>query len=842
MCVLCYLLEVGMNKPSKMMIRYDEWRKSTTKKRIENLLHLLLFNKMNTDYEYYISFIPTQKIKKIVTNNLFIYLCSKQLILIPMKKNLSLLIIILLLSFKANSQTNNDLPIIPYPQQINIGSGQFSITANTQIKPDKKGLFYNEVTFLQSILSKALGHNLSTEQGDNTIEFIYSDKISDEEAYSLDVTPTQITITAGTPAGAFYAVQTIRQLLPASIEKGKVVPEPLTLPTLSIKDNPAFKWRGSMIDVSRHFFSLEYLKKHIDRLALYKMNKLHIHLTDDQGWRIEIKKHPKLTEQGAWRTFNKHDSICMENAKENPDFEIDKRYVIEHDGKTLYGGYFRQGELKDLIAYAQKRHIEIIPEIDMPGHMMAAINTYPYLTDSEYKGWGKTFSTPLCPCKEEVYQFLEDVLSEVIDIFPSQYIHIGADEVEKDTWEKSELCKQLMEKEGIKDVKELQSYFVHRIQDFVESKGKKIIGWDEVLDGGINSNVSIMYWRGWVAGAPKKAAINGNKIIMSPTNPLYFDFLPNKSSLYNVYHMDVIYDDIPEDKRHLIQGAQANLWAEKIPGEKRSEFLLFPRLTALAERVWTNKELFNSYSDRLLNHFSRLDAMGVNYRLPDVEGFAQESVIAGKTFFDVKSPLSNMNIHYTMDGSVPSTSSPMLDKPLEITKPVQVKFALFSPGNVRGEIYTINYRESKMNKAVKAKNLKDGLTCDFYKLRIDKTTKIKGEPTKSFVVNNFTVPAEAKAPSFGLKYNGYINVPETGVYSFYFTCDDSGILYIDDQVIIDNEGPHSPVEKSGQAALAKGLHPIRLDFVEAGGGYTLRIKYSVNGSEVKDIPDSWFVH
>lgn len=734
-------------------------------------------------------------------------------------------------------QATADTPLIPYPQKVVSGEGQFTISPKTQLILNDKGQFWNEVSQLQALVSPLIGQGLSSSEGENKITVNYSDKITNSEGYELEITPSQISLTASSSQGLFYAIQTLRQLIETS-KNGK-----LAIPSMNISDHPAFGWRGSMLDLSRHFFSIEYIKKHIDRLAFYKMNKLHLHLTDDQGWRIEIKKYPELTSNGAWRTFNKHDSTCMEMAKDNPDLEIDSRYIIKKGDKELYGGYYTQEQLRDLVKYASDRHIEIIPEIDMPGHMMAAISTYPELTDGRI-GWGELFSTPICPCKDEVYTFIDNVLGEVAGIFPSQYIHIGADEVDKTSWKESELCTQMMKDKNISDYNKLQSYFVHRVQDIAESKGKKIIVWDEALDGGVNSNVSIMYWRGWVSDSPSKAALNNNKVIMSPTNPLYFDYIPDKSSLHSVYNMNVVYDNVPAEKANLIQGAQANLWAETIPSESRSEFLLFPRMTALAERIWTNQDLFDSYSQRLISHFPVLDNMGIKYRLPDLSGFAMESVFVKESNFNVQNPLPEMNVHYTTDGSIPGLNSPKLSGSLKITKPVQIKFALFSPSGSKGDIYTVNYRQVTIPKATKvnSKTMKSGLRCQLFDGSIKGTSEIKEQADREQSVSSIIVPKDFITPAFALRYSGYINVPTEGIYTFYLTCDDGGVLYINDGVVVDNDGLHSAIEKSGQAALSKGYHPFLLDFVEGGGGFTLRLQYSVNGSEPKDIPDGWFVH
>lgn len=743
--------------------------------------------------------------------------------------------------FPAAAQEEGVPALIPYPQKIEVGIGSFAFSTHTRLFRQDEGRFENEVFQLQEHIKSLTGVYLSSSAGGNgnVVEFIYKPAITHPEGYELDITPDKTSVSASSAEGAFYAVQTLVQLLPLQASEGQV-----SIPVLSIVDAPAFAWRGSHLDVSRHMFTLDYLKKHIDRISMYKMNKFHLHLTDDQGWRIEIKKYPKLTQQGAWRYYNGQDSVVISRSAENPDFALDPRFIVKRDGENdIYGGFYTQDDLKEIIAYAASKHVEIIPEIDMPGHMAAAIAAYPHLTDAD-AGWGKLFSIPINPCLDSVYIFIEDVLGEVVDLFPSQYIHIGADEVEKNTWEASGACGELMRREGITSVDGLQSYFISRVQDFVESKGKKLIAWDEALEGGVNENVNIMYWRGWVPNAPKEAAANGNPIIMSPTNPLYFDYTPDKSSIHSVYDFTVVPKNVSDAQASLIRGAQANLWTEFVPSENRADFMLFPRLIALAERVWTNQELFDSFGARLTAHYPILDRKGVNYRLPDLAGFALESVFVGKTDFYIASPLPDFNIRYSLDGGVPTTASDELVAPLPISKPTQLKFALFSPSGIRGDIYTVNYQPTTWSKAVnvKGKTLKPGLQAQFFDQRIDKTTKISGEPQQLFTVANFEVPDAITAPSYGVKFDGYIRVPTTGIYSFFLTVDDAGMLYIADKLVVDNEGPHSPLEKSGQVALNKGLHPLRLDFVEGGGGYALRLMYSVDGGETSPVPDAWLFH
>ncbi|WP_143305594.1 family 20 glycosylhydrolase [Chitinophaga vietnamensis] len=745
-------------------------------------------------------------------------------------------------------ETTTRYHLIPYPQELIPQTGTFTITRNTKlVLPADARRFFNETAQLQSLIAQGLGATLpvAAKPAAGAIVLKQDTQLPGEEDYTLQVGAQQLLITAKTPTGMFRAVETIRQLLPPAIEGQRMGSmSKLEVPAVIIKDHPAFAWRGMHLDVSRHFFSVDYLKKFIDLLALYKMNKLHLHLSDDQGWRIEIKKYPLLTAQGAWREFNNQDSVCMSKAKENPDFAIDQQHIIHKDGKTLYGGFYTQAQMRDVIAYAADRHIEIIPEIDMPGHMMAAIKAYPYLACSTETGWGKTFSTPICPCNEATFKFAEDVYTEIAALFPSPYMHLGADEVEKSSWAQSAACKDLMRAQHIQNVEELQSYFVKRMEKFFNSKGKKLIGWDEILEGGISPTAVLMYWRSWVPQAPVTAARHGNKVIMTPGNPLYFDYTPDRNAVYNVYHFEPVPKMLTPEEGKAIIGAQANIWTEWIPSEKRADYMFMPRMTALAEVLWTHQQHYDDYLQRLNEHFTRLDRLGVHYRLPDLDGFAEDNVFVDSGQLLVNKPLPGLSVRYTTDGSLPDSHSPELPHPLNITKPVTLKVAAFSAAGNRGDIYTLRYRQQSYQAPVAATGTKPGLQLGFYEGAFKSATKIKASPDSILHTANASIPEALGrgGKAFGAKLDGHINIPETGIYSFYLTCDDGGILYIGGNEVVNNDGWHAPVTKSGQVALQKGQHPFQIVFVEGGGGFTLKLEYSVNGSKLQPVPDEWFSH
>ncbi|GGK78793.1 family 20 glycosylhydrolase [Rufibacter glacialis] len=734
--------------------------------------------------------------------------------------------------------------LIPYPSSVVAQPGSFTITAQTKVVvPKESKLFKNEVAQLQALLAGTGAKPLKeAKKGtSNVILFQYDKSLTADEGYQIAISPQQVKLTAKTPAGMFRAVQTLRQLLPVAIEQRKTSAgaQALVLPAVQITDEPAFGWRGMHLDVSRHFFTTDYLRKFIDLMALYKFNKLHLHLTDDQGWRIEIKKYPKLTEEGAWRTFNNHDSAVIKMSRDNPDFALDKRHIVQKNGQTLYGGFYTQAEMRDIIAYASARHIEIIPEVDMPGHMKAAIDAYPFLTCGE-AGWGETFSVPICPCEESTYTFAENVFQEIIDLFPSQYIHLGADEVEKTTWAKSPGCQELMKREGLKNVEELQSYFVHRMQRFFESKGKKLIGWDEVLDGGIDSKAVVMFWRTWVPKAPLMAAKNGNQVVMTPNSPLYFDALPDKNSLRNVYQFEVVPKGLNANEAKSILGAQANIWTEYIPSEARAEYMYMPRMTALAEVVWSKDRNYTSYLNRMKSHYKRLDALNVRYRLPDLEGFLDVNVFTDKATLHPQKQLEDLQVRYTTDGSQPSATSPLLDKPLQITQTTALKLAAFTPAGLKGDTYGVRYEKQTLAVPAKVSKTASGLTAVYYKGNFKTTNGMKkATPTETLEVEKLQVPRKVGSGSFGIQFKGYLDVPESGVYSFFLTCDDGGVLRIADRLVVDNDGLHAPLEKSGQVALEKGLQPFQLDFIEGGGGYTLKLLYSKDGSQPQEVPQTW---
>jgi len=542
-----------------------------------------------------------------------------------MKKNNSKGIALATLFFFMVASTTTlqaqQISVIPQPVSVTAAQGHFDLSSKTPILISEDTPQIRHIArYLSDKLYTAtwMRGEIKTKQvsSDTSIVLdISTEGTPDhEEGYLLTVTPAQVKIKARTSHGLFYGVQTLLQLLPPAIafEDPTLVPADVewVIPAVRIEDYPRYEYRGMHLDVARHFFTVDFIKKYLDLMAMQKMNRFHWHLTEDQGWRIEIKQYPKLTEVGAWR-----DST-----------------IIGHSGSgkydnIRYGGFYTHAEVKEIVQYANDRYITVIPEIEMPGHSSAALEAYPSLgcePEKDYKvqsDWG-VFEDIYCP-SEETFTFLENVLTEVMDLFPSEYIHIGGDEAPKTAWENSELAQQVIKREGLEDEHELQSYFITRIEKFLNSKGRQIIGWDEILEGGLAPNATVMSWRGIEGGI--EAAQQGHNVVMTPTSHVYLDYyqanpeteplaIGGFTTLEKTYSYEPTPDTLTQEESKYILGAQGNVWTEYMHTGEKVEYMAYPRAVALAEVVWSPKEKRNWFSfwGRLQTHFQRLENMGVN--------------------------------------------------------------------------------------------------------------------------------------------------------------------------------------------------------------------------------------
>ena len=605
---------------------------------------------------------------------------------------LSMLIVLILAACTKKNDTTNKLPIAIIPQSATLieKPGNFTVTATTKILTEKDNSTIQNITdYLATHFETAAGFRLSvdkySEKGDNAIVFLIDDKIEGEEAYTLEVTPKKVVITAAQPAGLFYGVQSLLQLLPTQIYAATISQNiKWTIPAVEIKDQPKFSYRGLHLDVGRHFFGVQDIKKFIDGLALHKMNTFHWHLTEDQGWRIEIKKYPKLTEIGGYR----NGTLIGHYSKEPQQF----------DG-IRYGGFYTQEEIKEVVQYAQERFITVIPEIELPGHAQAAITAYPALgcTDESLEvmqTWGVSDNV-FCPT-EETFEFLENVLTEVIDLFPSKYIHIGGDECPKIQWEESEFAQNLIKKEGLKDEHGLQSYFIARMEKFINSKGRSIIGWDEILEGGLAPNATVMSWRGTEGGIT--AAKQGHDVIMTPTDFCYLDYYqsdyPDEPlaigglvTLEKVYSYHPIPEELtPTEAKHIL-GVQGNLWTEYIPTYEQVEYMVYPRATALAEVGWSSRAKdYPDFVSRLSHHLNRLKSSGINTANHLYELSLTPKVTKEGTTIKLKLAVSDAKIYYTTDGSAPTAKANLYNGAIPFSKTAVLKAQAFANGQAQGRI------------------------------------------------------------------------------------------------------------------------------------------------------------
>ena len=612
--------------------------------------------------------------------------------------NIRLLALMLVLSVFSNAQEL--VSIIPEPVSLVVKEGSFvidkntSITYNASVKDLKAAIdFFNQR--VESLSGYRLPINGKAKK---IIQFsIGKDNELGSEGYTLNVTPSSMKISANTPAGLIYAMQSIFQTLPAIRTNAT-----LSVPAMEIRDYPRFQWRGMHLDVSRHFFSPELVKSYIDLMATYKMNRFHWHLVDDQGWRIEIKKYPKLTGIGAWRV-------------DHNDEVWGVRPQAKEGEKPTYGGYYTQEQVKEIVNYAAKRNVTIVPEIEMPGHVASAIAAYPQLSCTQQPqlpmtgGNYSNISSNYCPGNDSVFTFLQNVLDEVLTLFPSKYIHIGGDEVDKTPWKKCPKCQARMKKEGLKNEEELQSYFIKRMEKYLISKNRKMIGWDEILEGGLAPEATVMSWRGEAGGI--HAAKMGHDVVMTPGSPLYFDHYQagpegepmafgGMNTLKKVYSYEPIPKELTKEEGKYVLGAQANLWTEYITTREHVEYMVLPRMLALAEVVWSPKEArdWKGFNERLKYHFKVFDQEGLHYSKGNFKVDIKPASDNGRLMVELSTEQSNAMIYYTLDGSLPDINSTLYEKPIQVNSSVVLKAMTAIDGKMMGLVPS--FQHFVMHKAI----------------------------------------------------------------------------------------------------------------------------------------------
>ena len=609
-----------------------------------------------------------------------------------------------LLMTSCNESRIKKTSLVPLPVEMKLRTGHF------RLRPDARITWSGGVGAaitseqLAAMLQPATGYDLSAGGGtDGDIQMIIDTNTAwKKEEYRLEVKKKSVTLTAGTAEGLFRGTQTLMQLLPPQIYSDDPAENvKWRIPCVRITDYPRFGWRGMHLDVCRHFFDKEFVKKYIDILAMHKLNVFHWHLVDDQGWRIEIKKYPKLTEVGAWRV----------DREESP---WDSRTPQQPGEKATYGGFYTQDDIREIVDYAAERYITVVPEIEMPAHVGSALAAYP-----EFSCTGGPFTVPpggvwpitdiYCAGKDETFAFLEDVLTEVMDLFPSEYIHIGGDEADKTEWKRCPNCQVRIRKEGLKDEHELQSWFVKRIERFLVDNGRKLIGWDEILQGGLAPEAAVMSWQGFEGGI--EAATSGHRAVMAPASHCYFNVYQGdpatepesfrgQLTLRKVYSFEPVPAELSPEESEYIIGAQGCLWTEYITDGATAEYMILPRLTALSEVVWTptGQRSWEGFNHRLTHMMKRFDEAGINYsrgsyRVDMSASFDEES---NSIVLEMISEQPSPEIRYTTDGTDPQINSPRYRKALKLNESTTVRAAIFDNGKMIGGI---SLKKITINKA-----------------------------------------------------------------------------------------------------------------------------------------------
>lgn len=705
---------------------------------------------------------------------------------------------------------DKSLHITPKPLRVSKKTGGFEINKSTSFTYTDESSKTIAAFFAEKIKAHT-GHSFTInayKNDKNSIQLIKNTSLAlNKEEYRLSISNEDVKIIAATDRGLFYGMQTFIQLLPVYSGNESQMQLPVQIKALDIEDTPRFGWRGMHLDVSRHFFSIDFIKKQLDILSLFKINKFHWHLTDDQGWRIEIKKYPKLTSVGSIR---------------------------KNDDGSVHQGYYTQEEIKEVVQYAKDRFIDVVPEFDTPGHAAAILASYPELSCKEKKYevrnlWGVE-SSILCAAKEETYTFIEDVIAEMTALFPYEYYHMGGDEVPKDQWKNSVECQELIKREALKDEKGLQSYFMARVEKILSKYQKKMIGWDEILEGGITPTTSIMSWQGEEGGI--NAANKGHDVIMNPSQYCYFNFYQGDPKveplafggyipLEKIYMYDPVPKEIEENKKKHILGAQGNIWTEYTYTEETIEYLLYPRIIALAETTWTTTENknFNDFLNRLNDVYTVLDYHTANYHIPLPEGPTANRIVFTDSITVPFSTTHPVKMVYTTDGTNPTITSTVYETPLRFTETTDLRIASVLQNGKMSSIRNLMVTKEKLVPSASTKRLSAGLVSKEIKGYFNSIDDI---PTNA-ITNTATIKAiedsnttyhwghEVKEDNFkAVILNGYVEIPEDGVYYFSSRQDQ---VWIADHLIIDYKDALKKHPKENSIALQKGKHKLKIIYL-----------------------------
>jgi len=734
--------------------------------------------------------------------------------------------------------------IIPRPVSIEYENKDLEIGEGFRIEVRDTALDFSRSLLLRQLKNLPTAEFLNENSKSSVrIRLKLDHQIVQDEGYTLKI-DRNITITGKTREGVLHGIQSLVQIL----QQAPATDDGIEVPRLTVTDYPRFGYRGMHLDVSRHFFDVAFIKKYIDLIAIHKMNVFHWHLTDDQGWRIEIKKYPKLTEVGAWRVD--HEDLPW---GERPD-------QTGKDSAT-YGGYYTREQIREVVAYASERGVTVIPEIEMPGHSAATIASYPELScrgmQTTVPPGGRAEINILCAGKEETFSFLEDVLSEVMPLFPSKYIHIGGDEAWKKEWEDCPLCQKRIKDEGLADEHELQSYFIRRIDRFLTSKGKMLIGWDEILEGGLAGKATVMSWRG-EAGGVKAAKLN-HDVIMTPVDYCYFDYYQSEDreleppafngyiSLQKVYGAEPVPEELSSDEAKHVLGAQGNVWTEFMPTGAIVEYRVLPRMSALSEVLWSPGETRDAddFMMRLGPFLNGMTLAGYQFFIPAPQGVYDEMIFLDSARVTLQNPWPFARIRYTLDGSEPRLQSPVYEKPFPVGDQTVLKARLFLTNGLSGPVKTATYRKVQPIPPyeVEEEKLSQGLHYNYYEAAVSSVGAIKKhKPAKTGVMQQVGLPGGHRPEIFAVEFIGYLNVPKTDVYSFGLTSDDGSQFRLGESMVIDHDGAHGPSTAFGQIGLQKGYYPIYIGYFDGGGGNSLKLEFRTHDGEWKSIPPRYLFY
>lgn len=719
--------------------------------------------------------------------------------------------------------------LVPRPAQIRMDAGAFSLTRSTRLVTDPGDRELRRIARMLAVpLGRAAGGQLTVTDrlpraGTASVIRLTRQNARPElapEGYELEIRTDGVLLRAPTAEGIFRGVQTVRQLLPAAAESaaaGKT--GPAALPCLRITDQPRFAWRGLLLDCCRHFMSKDYVKHVIDALAYHKLNRLHWHLTEDQGWRIEIKAFPRLTQVGAWRG----------------------------EGAERHGGFYTQADIREIVAYARERYITVVPEIEMPGHCTAALAAYPEFscTGGPFEvtaRWG-VFDDVYCAGNDATFRFLEKVLDEVAALFPGEYIHIGADECPKTRWQACPKCQARITAEGLKDEAELQSWFIRRIAAYLRGKEKRVTGWDEIMEGGLAEGVTVQYWRGWLGERiVTEAAAAGNDVIVSPTSHCYIDYPWSVIDLAKIYSLEPVPAGMPPEHAARVLGGEANMWAEYAP-QPAVDGKVFPRLAGLAEVLWSPREARDwvDFSHRMNGHYDRLAALGIAAMVPPPR-LETDGADGGPVTVTLATDVPGAVVRYTLDGTAPHPDSPSTAGPIRLERTATLRATAFRPGLTPSPEVRTTCRIGPLP-AVTAGDTVPGLRAAYYPGNWNAIPDFAAlRPAAVTTVPAIDVSPGVRPEFFGLRFTGFIDVPADGEYAFSLRSDDGSRLFIDGVLVVENTTAHESREQTGRIRLAAGRHGLVLDYLQMLGDKSLAVFWEGPELPRQELPAARLAH